>query len=213
MSSEHPRYSLWDAMRAAVSLSIKAIEEVRALSREPGPVGERGPEGSPGKLQDVRQWTDGVSYEGDLVHWKGSTFQAIKDTAREPPHADWLSIAVRGSDGQNAREWTHRGVYDPQAEYKQCDWVSRDGGAWLAVKDDPGALDSGDWRQLSQRGKAGAPGARGEQGPQGKQGQPGVTIAAAYVDDFELVLTMDDGTKHALNLRPMFERYHSEAQQ
>jgi hypothetical protein len=44
-----PRYSLWQAVSTALALGSRAIEEVRALAREPGPPGEKGERGNPGR--------------------------------------------------------------------------------------------------------------------------------------------------------------------
>lgn len=174
--------------------------------------GERGPEGPRGKLRAVKAWVDEVHYQGDIVHLDGSTWQATKDTAKQPPHEDWSPIAVKGTDGRDAREWVVRGPYMPDAGYAKGDVVAKDGGSYVAVTDAPGVLPGDGWRQLTQRGKAGPPGQRGEPGPQGKQGRPGVSLIDVTSEDYDLVLTMSDGTVSVVNLMPMFERYHNEAQ-
>jgi hypothetical protein len=47
-----------------------------------GPKGEPGPPGRDGRLRKVTDWSDGVHYEGDLVHHGGSLWQCIKDSGR-----------------------------------------------------------------------------------------------------------------------------------
>lgn len=41
-----PRYSIWQAVSAALALATRALEETRALSREPGPKGDPGVPGN-----------------------------------------------------------------------------------------------------------------------------------------------------------------------
>jgi hypothetical protein len=68
------------------------------LRGEPGPSGEPGP---PGKIERLYEYVeDAVRYRGDVVTHRGSTYQAQCDTAREPPHDDWVCIASAGRDGR-----------------------------------------------------------------------------------------------------------------
>jgi hypothetical protein len=61
---------------------------------EPGLRGEAGP---PGKIESVHGYVeDAVCYRGDIVTHCGSTYQARCDTAREPPHEDWICLARAG---------------------------------------------------------------------------------------------------------------------
>jgi hypothetical protein len=212
-----PRYTLWDAVGATVTLGVRLGErfeklaaEVRNLARQPGPQGERGPEGPPGKLTSVRAWSDVVHYEGDIVHLNGSTWQAKTDTAKEPPHDDWALIASKGTDGKDAREWTVRGLYQSDENYRALDVVALNGGSFIAVKDDPGAIPGEGWRQLCQRGKAGPPGPPGEKGDRGAEGKRGASLIDVTVKDFDLILTMSDGDVTVVSLRPLFERCHEE---
>ena len=43
-----PRYTLWQGVSAALSAATRALEEVRTLSRIPGPQGSPGPRGADG---------------------------------------------------------------------------------------------------------------------------------------------------------------------
>jgi hypothetical protein len=68
-----------------------------------GPAGERGPagpQGEPGVLPIVTAWQpDRVAYAGDVVTHKGSTWQALEDTGREPDGSGpWLCLAASGRD-------------------------------------------------------------------------------------------------------------------
>lgn len=42
MTMKTPRYSLWEAINAALAVGTKALEEVRTLARVPGPAGKDG---------------------------------------------------------------------------------------------------------------------------------------------------------------------------
>src|SRR5580765_6013492 len=73
-----------------------------------------------------------------------------------------------GPPGRDARQWRHRRTYDPKQNYNDGDVVAHDGGSWLALTDDPGALPGDGWAQLTVRGQRGKPGDRGPAGPEGR---------------------------------------------
>jgi hypothetical protein len=60
-----------------------------------------------------------------------------------------------GKDGAEAPAWIHRGTWDPAGSYSRLDVVAHDGGAWLAIKDEPGPLPGEGWQVLAMRGKTG----------------------------------------------------------
>jgi hypothetical protein len=210
-----PSRDIWQPVKAALGLGLRAIEEVRALSVEVRTLARQpGPRGPAGKLHDVKLWTEGVHYEGELAFFEGSTYQARKDTARPPPHDDWALVAAKGTDGKDARDWTVRGVHNPEGNYSKGDVVTRDGGSWIAVADKPGPLPGDGWRILVQRGKAGPPGLRGEPGIQGKEGKSAPRIVGWREDlkSFSAIPVLSDGTEGApLSLRGFFELYDDEA--
>lgn len=79
-----PRYSIWQAISAALALSTRAIEEVRALSRLPGPQGEPGKNGEPGsfdpeKLSVAIDSERGVflRYDGKEIGRIGGVFRGV----------------------------------------------------------------------------------------------------------------------------------------
>jgi hypothetical protein len=53
-----------------------------------------------------------------------------------------------------------RGLYDPRTVYSKLDYVSHDGGMWIAKVDDPGALPGPNWMLAARQGKPGKPGGR-----------------------------------------------------
>ena len=69
-----------------------------------------GPPGPPGKFPTATAWQEGVHYEGTVVTHGGGTWQAQRDTGREPPHEDWLCLAIPGSAGP---AFLVRGTWNP----------------------------------------------------------------------------------------------------
>ena len=122
-------------------------------SGEPGPPGPQGPqgdvgpqgppglEGPPALFPQVKAWSaDEISYRGDVVTHAGATWQARKDTAKEPPHPDWIQLAVAGRDGRDAVSPTVRGTWRADADYRSLDIVARDGGCFIALLSEYTAL-------------------------------------------------------------------------
>lgn len=173
-----------------------------------GPQGERGPEGPSGKLPRVKAWRRGVHYEADVCMHEGSTYQALKDTAEEPPHEDWLCLAACGSEPYVGEVC---GLHDPSRKYRKFDLVSRDGAEWRAKCDNPGQLPGDDWMMTARQGKPGQKGERGEQGPIGKPGET-IRIREWIREDYRVMPLMSDGTiGPPLDVREFFELYHNEA--
>jgi hypothetical protein len=213
MSEEsRPGYTLWQAMSAAVNLSIRAIEEVRALTRQPGPQGEPGKYGATGKLPIVRPWSEKIYYEGNVVTHNGAAYQAVQDTGKEPGTSDdWTCIAARGDNGKDALGFKVCGTYSAEKAYSKHDVVAFNSGSFVALKDGAGTCPGPDWQLFSGPGKRGDKGERGE-GVQGKQGSPGPTIVEWVREGYSAIPMMSDGTAGpALNVREFFELYHGEA--
>jgi hypothetical protein len=236
----HARDSEWkEQLRAIRAESMAAVAELRAAAaefrstmermiaerlaqiRQPvdgkeGPQGEPGPRGEagpPGRIEGVRAYVeDTVHYEGDIVVREGSTYQAKRDTTRAPPHADWACIAAAGRDARMKVCGTHR----EGETYKYLDVVALNGGSFIARADDPGPCPGDGWQLIASAGRAGKPGANGERGEQGERGLPGQagpTILAWQIDPERYCATalLSDGSEGpALELRPLFERYHME---
>lgn len=171
----------------------------------PGAPGERGAEGAPGKLAEVRAWADGVHYQGELVLCHASTWQARRDTAREPPHDDWILVAAAGVDGRDAPVGEVFGRYDAARQYAQYDLVAHDGGEWRARTDNPGPLPGPGWALSAVQGK------RGKTGEQGPRGEAGPRIAEWTIRGYRVVPILTDGSAGpALDLRQFFELYDAE---
>jgi hypothetical protein len=175
-----------------------------------GAIGEAGQPGPPGKLPAVAPWVEGVHYLGTVVAHRGATYQARRDTGREPPGADWQELAGRGVDGDT---WEMVGVWDAKADYRRGNVVALDGGTFVAVKDAPGPCPGDGWRQITTRGKPGPKGDAGARGATGPAGAPGPAIIGWKLDDanYRALPLMSDGSECApLDLRALFERYHAE---
>jgi hypothetical protein len=195
------------------------IEQRLAQIHEPvdGPRGEPGPCGEPGvagKLECVYGYVEHeVHYQGDIVAHRGSTYQARCDTAREPPHEDWICVAhagVDGKDGRDGRSPEVRGLFSDKEIYNELDIVALNGGSFIARRDNPGPCPGAGWQLIASQGKRGD---KGERGLQGLSGVP-VFIASWQLDrdNYVAVPVMSDGLEGPpLELRSLFEQFHSEA--
>lgn len=211
-----PRYSMWQAISTALAIGQRAMEEVRALSREPGPQGEpgergrdglRGEQGPAGKLPIVRTWSDQIYYAGDVVGHDGATWQAQRDTARSPPHEDWICLALAGRDGADGASFKICGTWDASKQYKVLDTVILNGGAFVAKRDNPGACPGDGWQLLASQGKQGKPGEKGSKGERGERGEPAAEIIGMDVDDTGLVtLLRSDGKIITCDFNPLLSR-------
>src|SRR5262249_53797657 len=138
-----------------------------------------------GTLPTVRTYhPDTVHYAGHVVAHQGATYQALRDTARAPPHDDWVCLASAGRDGQSVRV---RGAFNTTANYKRVDIVSFDGTAFIARCDNPGVpgISEDGWQILGRPGRRGATGetgARGARGATGPRGDAAPTIVSWTVD-------------------------------
>lgn len=173
---------------------------------ERGEPGERGAEGPSGKLPIAREWSDRVHYEGEVVTHLGATYQALRDTGREPGHEDWICIASAGRNGEDGRSFTIRGTWAESEAYRRLDVVVLNGGAFAARQDDPGICPGAGWQMIAAQGKQGKPGERGP-ATKGERGLPGPTVAAMQIsDDGLLRLTNADGSVVDCDLYPVLAR-------
>jgi hypothetical protein len=196
-----------------VLTACPASAALLALPALPGPQGERGPEGPPGKLPIAKAWTDGIHYEGAVVVHLGATYQATKDTAKEPGHADWMCLAASGRDGVTPEI---RGTFDASQQYRRLDIVALNGGSFVALKDDPGACPGAGWQLVAspgKRGEKGPQGDRGEKGLRGEAGAAGATIVGWRPDlrSYTVTPIMSDGAEGPpLDMREFFQQFELE---
>jgi hypothetical protein len=168
---------------------------------EPAKDGEPGKEGPPGKLTPAAPWVDEIHYEGAIRTHGGATYQALRDTAKEPPHEDWACLAERGADGRSIEL---RETWSADEEYKQLDVVTLNSSSFVARKDAPGECPGPDWKLLAGQGKRGAP---GEPGKRGEPGPPGPPVKVLAVnDDGILTLENGDGSTVTCDLYPLLSK-------
>src|SRR5215831_16289798 len=101
-----------------------------------------------------------------------------------------------------------RGTYNPHAKYSVNDVVAKEGGSFIARKNNPGPCPGDDWQLLARQG------ARGIAGPPGGRGPSGRSIVSWKVDRqyFLVIPIMSDGKEGpALELRALFGEDHSDA--
>lgn len=148
---------------------LVASEVERAVAALPP--AEKGEKGDPGRLDIAKAWSDKVHYEGAVVTHAGSTWQAARDTGREPPHDDWVCLAAAGQNGADGRTPQVRDTFNAAVtDYRELDIVALSGAAFIARHDAPGACPGAGWKMISMQGKTGKPGERGAAGPRGPAG-------------------------------------------
>lgn len=126
----NPKYTLWEAVNAALAVGTKALKEVRELARVPGPPGDdglgfedmnfeqRGERNFVLKFArggQVREfpfcvpsviyrgvWREGQFQRGDMVTWGGSLWHCDKETGEKPGSGDWTLAVKKGRDGKDA---------------------------------------------------------------------------------------------------------------
>lgn len=169
-----------------------------------GEPGERGPEGY---LKAAEPWCPGVHYDGEVRTHAGATWQALKDTAEEPGSEDWTCLAARGADGRDGASFNPRRLWVADDDYFRLDVVALNGGAFVALKDNPGPCPGEGWMLISQPGKRGERGEKGDRGDRGERGPAGETVVAMSVDDQGmLTLTNGDGSRVQCDLYPILVR-------
>ena len=197
---------------AKIEALQRQLDDLKWVVAQPGP---QGPPGKDGKLPVVKIFqNDTVYYTGDVVICDGSTYQALRDTGQNVNHADWICLARAGHDALTP---TIRGTFGTSGKYKKLDIVALDGAALIARRDNPGSCPGDGWQLLSRQGRPGRPGERGERGPRGERGEKGESGATVIwwqldPERYRISPLMSDGkVGPMLELRPLFERYHEEA--
>jgi len=154
--------------------------------------------GAPGRLPLVKAWADGVHYEGDVVTYNGATYQAQRDTGREPSHEEhWACIAAAGVEGKG---YTSKGTWKADAEYQARDVVMLKGSTFAARIDNPGTCPGDGWHLWASRGSKG-------EGQKGDKGDAGASIVDVSADDQGLfTFRMADGRELNADLYPALSR-------
>jgi len=169
-----------------------------------GPAGEQGIQGPPGRFMAPVAWQRGIHYDGALATHAGATWCALRDTAEEPPHDDWVCVAERGADGRTP---AFRGAWKAASTYEAFDVAMVEGSSFIALYDVPGPCPGDGWRLIASRGKSGPPGAAGPQGERGWPGMPAPTPVALDVDgEGLLTLRFGDGVALSCDLYPVLAK-------
>jgi hypothetical protein len=206
-----------DASQTVKAESLTAVAEARAAFSETLLKLQQATEERLGRLQHlidqkngprVRAYAEGkVHYEGQLVTHRGSTYQALCDTGRAPPHEEhWICVAAAGLDGLSFRV---RGTYQLDELYSSLDIVALNGGSFVARCNNPGPCPGDDWQALCFQGKKGPVGPQGDRGERGLPG-PSIKGCELEAERYALILNQSDGTSIRIDLRPVFEAYHAE---
>jgi hypothetical protein len=182
-------------LRAAVA---ETQEQVRVALAEISEVSVRAA-AHPGRFPIANAWSDAVHYDGEVVVHRGATWQARRDTGREPPHADWICLAAPGTDG---RGFVVRGTWQESGTYDEHDIVALNGSSFVARRDAPGPCPGEGWQLWASRGGAGK--ATVTKGDRGKDGVEPVALTAD--DDGVLTLTLSDGRTFSADLYPLLAR-------
>jgi hypothetical protein len=196
-----PQLKKINALELKLAELAGAIDILRGLQPPP-----------PAKFPTIRAWSeDTIYFEGDIVTYDGSTYQATKNTARAPgTQQDWVCLAASG------RSFNVRGTYESDAEYRQLDVVMVGGSSFVALKDKPGHCPGDDWHLLCSRGSRGHRGDSGERGLMGLRGERGIaapSIQSWCLDRTRYTATpiMSDGSiGPSLELRGLFEQFYAE---
>jgi len=168
----------------------------------------------PGTLPVVKTYRpDTVHYAGHVVVHRGATYQALRDTARAPPHVDdWVCIASAGCDGQSV---TVRGAFAVHKKYTRFDVIEYDGSSFVAIRDNPGIPGDDGWQLVSRSGRRGPAGEVGPRGRKGEKGEKGDSpeIVSWHLErkTYRAFPVFADGKMGPeLNLRPLFEQFVEE---
>lgn len=170
----------------------------------PGPPGEpglRGEPGPPGSFPAVKAWARGVHYQSEVATHARASWCAVRDTAEEPPHEDWLCLAAAGEPGTDGRSPEVRGTWSDQGQYRALNIVATGGAGFIARHDNPGRCPGEGWQMIAAQGKRGPPGEPGPPGP------PAARIAEASIsNDGLLTLRHQDGVIVSCDLYPVLTR-------
>lgn len=142
-----PRYTIWQALSAAIALAKHALEEARKAASNSGPPGP------PGLGFD--------DFKVEQENERNFKFVFARGDQRKEFEFN-IPVAI------------YRGVYR-EGTYERGDIVTWAGSAWLCdaekTTEKPATKD---WKLFVKRGLDGKDGKDGDRGPQGPKGDPGL---------------------------------------
>lgn len=222
--SRQPQYTLWECMFACLTASRRALEEVRALARIPGPAGkdgvngvdgkhgrdgkdglvgkqgEKGVQGSPGRDGLGFDSIESIDADGEYGFRFVQNGKSIREHRFEKPKD--------GKNGNDGRSFdVSLGTYKADRNYRALDVVALNGASFAAKRDNPGPCPGEGWQLVAAQGKRGDKGERGERGLKGERGEPGPSVVRMAVNrEGLLTLTNSDGSTVDLDLYPLLSR-------
>jgi len=140
------------------------------------------------------------NYFQSLIMQEREFFHGVMAEVIARLHVDILDEAKAAIDQALARKI--RGTWTAQGKYNVNDVVAKEGGSFVARKNDPGPCPGDDWQLLARQGSRGIAGPKGDRGPSGR------SITSWKVDrqHFLVIPIMSDGQEGpALDLRALFE--------
>jgi len=163
-----PQYTLHEGLRAALDLGQRALAEIRALARLPGPRGEPGPEGKCGPAGEKGEKGD-AGAKGEPGR-NASDLNYLQNYAGEQVARALKTATVTTPDGGRTLRWTigdtvheiktalvlDAGVWKEGQTYVPGDAVTLGGSLFIAQASTtakPGK--SQDWRLAVRRGTDG----------------------------------------------------------
>jgi Collagen triple helix repeat (20 copies) len=183
MSVPVPQYTLVDGLATCLALARRALDEVRALARVPGPEGKRGPKGDAGdrgergepgkpgaagaagldgkdgargsKGEPGRNATDLVLLQEYIDERIAVMLKAAKVTTTDGGRT--LSVSLAGTVHEiKTGIPIHVGLWKENTTYLAGDGVTHGGQFFIAQRDTTTKpLTSDDWRLVVQRGRDG----------------------------------------------------------
>ncbi len=106
MADMFPKYTVWQSINAAISLSMRAIEEIRALANRPPP-------------------RDGFGFDDLSFDYDGERCLSLRFTKGDEKKEFVLNLPIP----------IYRGVYRDGDGYKKGDTVTWGGSIWIAKED------------------------------------------------------------------------------
>lgn len=122
-----PKYSIWQSINVAISLAMRAIEEIRVVANRPSP-------------------RDGYGFEDMTVEYDGERRVTLKFTKGDQVKEFPIDFPIL----------LDRGVYKEDNVYTKGDVVSWGGSMWIAQVDKPEhPRNGGSWRLSVKAGRDG----------------------------------------------------------
>ncbi len=134
-----PKYNIWEAVNTALTIGLKALEEIRALARTPGPAGADGKDGSPGK--------DGIGFDDFTADFE--------DDGRVDVLRLWNNGQVVKEIRRQTKTALYRGVHDKERTYQPGDIVTWNGSGWHCNTEAKGICGGDNWTLAVKKGRDG----------------------------------------------------------